>query len=46
MMDGGPILNYMNKLKDDSKSAVLLTGYQVENSNARLLMDKGMLKKV
>ena len=43
MMDGGPILNYMNKLKDDSKSAVLLTGYQVENSNARLLMDKGML---
>jgi putative mRNA 3-end processing factor len=43
MMDGGPVLNYMNKLKDDSKSAVLLTGYQVENSNARLLMSKGRL---
>jgi len=43
MMDGGPVLNYMNKLKDDPKSAVLLTGYQVENSNARLLMDKGKL---
>ena len=43
MMDGGPVLSYMNKLKYDPKSAVLLTGYQVENSNARLLMDKGKL---
>ena len=43
MMDGGPVLNYMNKLKNDPKSAVLLTGYQVENSNARLLVDKGKL---
>jgi putative mRNA 3-end processing factor len=43
MMDGGPVLNYMNKLKDDPKSAVLLSGYQVENSNARLLVEKGKL---
>ncbi|MCK4365362.1 MAG: MBL fold metallo-hydrolase [Thermoplasmatales archaeon] len=43
MMDGGPVLNYMNKLKEDRKSAVLLTGYQVPNSNARLLVDKGRL---
>jgi putative mRNA 3-end processing factor len=43
MMDGGPVLNYMNKLKDDPKSAVLLTGYQVPYSNARLLMDKRKL---
>ena len=43
MMDGGPILSYMNKLKDDPKSAVLLTGYQVPDSNARLLIDKRML---
>lgn len=43
MMDGGPVLNYMNKLKNDPKSAVLLTGYQVEDSNARLLIDKGRL---
>ncbi len=43
MMDGGPVLNYMNKLKNDPKSAVLLTGYQVENSNARLLIDKKKL---
>jgi putative mRNA 3-end processing factor len=43
MMDGGPVLHYMNRLKDDPKSAVILTGYQVEDSNARLLMDKGKL---
>ena len=43
MMDGGPVLSYMHKLKDDPKSAVLLTGYQVPDSNARLLVDKGML---
>jgi putative mRNA 3-end processing factor len=43
MMDGGPVLWYMNKLKDDKKSAVLLTGYQVEGTNGRLLMDKRKL---
>ncbi len=43
MMDGGPILSYMNKLKDDKKNAVLLTGYQVPESNARLLFDHKML---
>ena len=43
MMDGGPVLSYMNKLKNDSRSAVLLTGYQVEGTNSRLLVDKGKL---
>jgi len=43
MMDGGPVLHYMNKIKNDSKSAVFLTGYQVEETNSRLLMDKGKL---
>jgi len=43
MMDGGPVLSYMNKLKNDPKSAVLLTGYQVEGTNSRLLVDKGKL---
>jgi len=43
MMDGGPVLSYMNKLKNDPKSGVVLTGYQVPDSNARLLMDHGML---
>ena len=43
MMDGGPVLWYMNKLNSDSKSAVLLTGYQVEGTNSRLLINKGKL---
>lgn len=43
MMDGGPILSYMNKLKSDKRSAVLLTGYQVEGTNSRLLIEKGKL---
>jgi len=43
MMDGGPVLGYMNSLKNDPKSAVLLTGYQVEGTNSRLLVDKGKL---
>ena len=30
-------------VKNDPKSAVLLTGYQVEDSNARLLVDKKQL---
>ncbi len=43
MMDGGPVLSYMNKLRGDKKSAVLLTGYQVEGTNSRLLIEKGKL---
>jgi putative mRNA 3-end processing factor len=43
MMDGGPVLSYMNKLKNDKKSAVLLTGYQVEGTNSHLLINKGKL---
>jgi putative mRNA 3-end processing factor len=52
MMDGGPVLSYMNKLKNDKKSAVLLTGYQIPGTNSRLLIEKrklnfyGVLEKV
>lgn len=43
MMDGGPVLSYMNKLKNDSKSAVILSGYQVSGTNSRLLIEKNKL---
>jgi putative mRNA 3-end processing factor len=43
MMEGGPVLWYMNHLKADRKSAVFLTGYQVEGTNGRRLLDKGKL---
>jgi putative mRNA 3-end processing factor len=41
MLDGGPVLNYMRMVKDDPKSAILLTGYQAEDTNGRLLMEQG-----
>jgi putative mRNA 3-end processing factor len=43
MMDGGPVLSYMNTLKNDRKSAVLLTGYQIPGTNSRLLIEKHKL---
>jgi putative mRNA 3-end processing factor len=43
MLDGGPVLSYLEKFKDDPKSAVLLTGYQVEGTNGRRLVDTGMI---
>lgn len=43
MLDGGPALRYINRIKDHEESAILLTGYQVEGTNGRLLLDKKML---
>jgi putative mRNA 3-end processing factor len=41
MLDGGPVLNYIKELKDNPKNGILLTGYQVEGSNGRMLLEKG-----
>lgn len=43
MMDGGPVLRYVQELADDPKSAIFLTGYQVEGTNGRSLMETGVL---
>ena len=43
MLEGGPVLHYINYLKNDAKSSILLTGYQVEGTNGRLLMEDGIL---
>jgi putative mRNA 3-end processing factor len=43
MLDGGPVLSYLRILQNDPKSAVFLTGYQVEGTNGRLLMEKGVI---
>ena len=40
MLDGGPVLSYLKEFKNDPKNAILLTGYQVEGTNGRLLMDE------
>jgi putative mRNA 3-end processing factor len=43
MLDGGPVLYYVGELYKDPKSSIYLTGFQVEGSNGRRLMDEGAL---
>ncbi len=43
MMDGGPVLSYVNKVKSDPKSGILIVGYQAEDTNGRLLLEQGMM---
>jgi putative mRNA 3-end processing factor len=43
MLDGGPVIEYINKIRKDPKSAVLITGYQVEGTNGRMLLDTGKM---
>ena len=40
MLDGGPVIRYLNKIKNDPKSAILLVGYQAEDTNGRMLMEQ------
>ncbi len=44
MLDGGPVHEYLKHLKDDKNSAVLLTGFQVEETNGRSLLENGTIK--
>lgn len=44
MLDGGPVLNYVDAVRNDPKSAILLTGYQVEGSNGRKLIETGYME--
>ena len=41
MLDGGPVLDYLKERRNDPKSAVLLTGFQVEDTNGRRLLETG-----
>ncbi|RME80190.1 MAG: MBL fold metallo-hydrolase [Methanobacteriota archaeon] len=41
MMDGGPVLYYIDSLLPNSK--IILNGYQAEGSNGRMLEDKGKI---
>jgi putative mRNA 3-end processing factor len=43
MLDGGPVLQYIKTLKDDPRNCILLTGYQVEGTNGRRLLDYGTI---
>ena len=41
MLEGGPVLDYLSHLHKDTNSNIILTGYQVEDTNGRLLVEKG-----
>jgi putative mRNA 3-end processing factor len=41
MLDGGPVLEYIMANKNNRNSAVLLTGFQVENTNGKRLIETG-----
>ncbi|MDI9378528.1 MAG: MBL fold metallo-hydrolase, partial [Candidatus Thermoplasmatota archaeon] len=43
MMDGGPVLGYLSRIKDDPKSAVLMVGYQADDTNGKLLLETGTI---
>ena len=43
MLDGGPVLYYIGELYTDANSSILLTGFQVEGSNGRKLLEEGTL---
>jgi len=41
MLTGGPVIEYLKLMHHDEKSSVLLTGYQGEHTNGRLLLEEG-----
>ncbi len=43
MLDGGPVLYYVSEMYEDPRNAIYLTGFQVEGSNGRQLMERGTL---
>src|SRR2546426_824199 len=43
MLGGGPVLRYLEAIREDPRSAVLLTGYQVEGPKGRRLIDEGVI---
>ena len=40
MLDGGPSIWYLNRLRHERKNAILLTGYQTRNTGGRRLLDE------
>ena len=44
MLDGGPAIWNLNRLRHDMSYGILLTGYQAEGSGGRLLLDEKKLR--
>ena len=43
MLTGGPVLDYVKEHFHDPNSAILMTGYQAEHTNGRLLLQEGKI---
>lgn len=41
MVNGGPSLHYLGKLQSNKKNSILLTGYQADGTNGRMLVEEG-----
>lgn len=44
MLDGGPALTYIEKIRNDPRSGILMSGFQVEESNGFRLLNTGHLE--
>jgi len=44
MLDGGPVLGYLKHLKDDPRNAILMVGYQADDTNGKMLLETGTIK--
>lgn len=44
MIEGGPVLNYIQNKRKDDRSSILLTGYQVPGTGGDLLLERGMIQ--
>lgn len=43
MLDGGPVLFYLDAIRKDPKSGLAITGYQAHGTNGRRLLENGTL---
>jgi putative mRNA 3-end processing factor len=44
MLNGGPVLSYLKRMADNPKNKLMLTGYQVENTNGRSALQNGYVE--
>jgi putative mRNA 3-end processing factor len=44
MLEGGPVLYYLRKLANDSKTNILMTGYQVKGTKGQILLETGKIE--
>ena len=43
MLEGGPALWYLNRLRHDQKNAIFFTGYQARDTGGRNLLETGTI---